>query len=60
VFDVAGRRVASLIRSFKPAGAASVGWTPRDDAGRTLAPGVYFVRAQVGATRSAARIVLVP
>ena len=60
VFDVAGRRMASLVRGFAEAGAASVSWAPADDAGRTLAPGVYFLRAQIGATRSAARLVLIP
>ena len=44
VFDVAGRRVAKLAqRSFEP-GRYRLQWDGRDDAGRTLRSGVYFLR----------------
>ena len=45
VFDLLGRRVATLASGEKPAGRHEVTWTN----GR-LAPGTYFVRLQAGST----------
>jgi len=62
VFDVAGRRVRALWRGTPPAagGAQALAWDGRDDDGRRLAPGVYYVRAAAGSGRSALqRLVLV-
>jgi plastocyanin len=41
VVDAAGRVVRAL---RAPSGASSLSWDGRDDAGRALSPGVYFVR----------------
>jgi hypothetical protein len=46
VFDPAGRRVATLIDGVRDAGAHTVEWSGRDDAGSRVAAGVYFVRMQ--------------
>jgi len=46
VHDVAGRRVRVL--SAGPAPAGPVRWAGRDESGRAVAPGVYFVRAETG------------
>ncbi|MEZ5066885.1 MAG: FlgD immunoglobulin-like domain containing protein [bacterium] len=44
VHDVAGRRIRTLTRSEPfPAGEHAVVWDGRDDAGRSVAAGVYFV-----------------
>ncbi|MCX6142039.1 MAG: T9SS type A sorting domain-containing protein [Ignavibacteriales bacterium] len=42
VFDVAGREVASLVNGVQSAGSYVVNWHGTDDAGRSLASGVYF------------------
>jgi hypothetical protein len=43
-FDIEGRRVKSLLPpGFRSAGQHAITWTGLDDAGRPLAPGVYFV-----------------
>ncbi len=44
VFDVAGRRVAELFSGSAAAGRTLVRWDGRDDAGSSVARGVYFVR----------------
>ena len=44
VFDVAGRRVATLREGVVPAGGHLVAWDGRDAAGRAVAGGVYFLR----------------
>ncbi len=44
VFDVAGRRVKGLVDGEMPAGRHAVSWDATDDAGRKVAPGVYFYR----------------
>ena len=44
VFDVAGRRVARLAWGEFSAGGHSVVWRGRDEAGRELPSGAYFVR----------------
>jgi hypothetical protein len=44
VFDVAGRRVTTLLDRVAAPGAGSVTWTPRGRDGNRLPSGVYFVR----------------
>ena len=44
VFDVFGRRVARLARGEFAAGRQEVVWNGRDEAGRALPSGAYFVR----------------
>ncbi|HMB68892.1 MAG TPA: SdrD B-like domain-containing protein, partial [bacterium] len=52
VYDVGGRRIRSLVRGALPAGAHSVTWDARDDAGSAVAAGVYFYRLRgPGGTR---------
>jgi hypothetical protein len=43
VFDLRGRRVASLLDAPQPVGEGVVRWDSRDDQGHTVPPGVYFV-----------------
>jgi hypothetical protein len=42
--DATGRRVALLRDQMVPAGDCAVAWNGTDEAGRRLAPGVYFAR----------------
>ncbi|MBN2565322.1 MAG: T9SS type A sorting domain-containing protein [Candidatus Eisenbacteria bacterium] len=44
VYDVSGRRVATLVDEVRAAGEHTVEWLGRDDSGRSVASGVYFVR----------------
>ncbi len=46
VFDVSGRLVATLVEKHLPAGEHRFDWDGRDDAGRTVASGVYFQRLE--------------
>lgn len=50
VFDVQGRVVRTLLNSYLAGGPRVVGWDGRDDAGRSLASGTYFLRLQGGGT----------
>ncbi len=59
VFDSSGRRVRSLLRSTAPAGRLVHEWDGRDDLGRAVSAGAYWVRfltssesrAQIGTVR---------
>lgn len=59
VFDVAGRRVTSLVDASRPAGAGDVRWNGRDADGHTAAAGVYFVRMRAAGETQTKRLVLV-
>jgi len=59
IFDVAGRRVRSLLDRDFTAGTHQTGWDGRDDAGRLAASGVYFYRMQSGSHSETRRMVLV-
>jgi hypothetical protein len=48
VFDLQGRRLATLADSVERAGQHSVAWSGTDAAGRTLGAGIYLVRLQAG------------
>ena len=58
LFDLTGRRLATLLdREIEP-GAMRVGWSGRDSYGRTPAAGLYFYRFTVGAQRSQGLLVI--
>jgi hypothetical protein len=44
VFDVAGRRVRTLVDEERPAAMHTVVWDGNDDGGRRVASGVYYYR----------------
>ncbi len=44
VFDSSGRIVRTLANGLAPAGRRDISWDARDGSGRTVPPGVYFVR----------------
>jgi hypothetical protein len=48
VYDVSGRRVATLLSGMVAAGRHEVLWTGRDDRGGHVASGVYFSRLVAG------------
>lgn len=47
VFDLQGRRIRTLFEQRMPAGVDEVIWDGRDDSGRAVSSGVYFVRMQI-------------
>ncbi|RMF59684.1 MAG: T9SS C-terminal target domain-containing protein [Bacteroidetes bacterium] len=49
VFDLQGRRVATLADGLLPPGSNLAAWDGRDDEGRLLASGVYVLRLRQGA-----------
>lgn len=46
VYDLAGRRVRTLVSDVMPAGRHAVAWDGRDDAGRAMASGGYVARLE--------------
>jgi flagellar hook assembly protein FlgD len=58
VFDVSGRRVRALARGWLEAGPHALRWDGTDDAGRRMAPGVYFYRLTAGGLAGTRRMVM--
>ncbi len=58
VFDVRGRRVATLVDEVEAPGEHRVSWTGRDNHGSSLASGTYFARLQIPGTVQTRRITL--
>lgn len=48
IFDLAGKRVRTLVDEIKGPGRYVVNWDGRDNGGRSSASGVYFYRLEVG------------
>jgi flagellar hook assembly protein FlgD len=59
IFDVAGRRVRTLIQGTREPGEYRTTWDSRDDNGRSVTTGVYFVRMNTGTTQQVHRVVRV-
>ncbi len=60
LFDLSGRRVATLVRERQPAGRHAVQWHPRSESGRGLEAGLYFASFRAGAFGQTRRLVLIP
>jgi len=58
LYDVAGRRIATLEKSTMPSGEYAISWNGTDDRGRQVSSGVYFVRLAVGTTVRSRKMVL--
>ena len=58
VFDVAGRRVRTLLDRPFPPGPHRIGWNGKNGEGRELPAGVYFVRLTEGSRTETTKIVL--
>lgn len=46
IYDVAGRRVREVVRGDFPAGYRTTTWDGRDQRGRPVASGIYFVKSE--------------
>ncbi len=58
VFDLRGSRVTTLVDEERDAGAFTEAWNGRDDAGRSVASGVYFARVTHPAGAKSYKVVL--
>lgn len=58
IFDVAGRRVCSLVSGRVPAGEHEAVWDGRNDKGESVASGVYLYRLQADDVDETRRMVL--
>ena len=59
VHDVGGRLIARLANGPFAAGQQGATWDLRDRDGRSVAPGLYFVRASLGGEPATARTAVV-
>ena len=57
VYDVAGRRIRTLLRGSQAAGQHEVTWDGRGDRGTLLMNGVYFVRFTSGGEQREMRVI---
>jgi FtsP/CotA-like multicopper oxidase with cupredoxin domain len=60
VFDVQGQQVRVLASGPFAAGEHRLSWSGQDEAGRMVAPGVYFLRLHAAGVTRARRVVLIP
>jgi hypothetical protein len=58
LYDVAGRRIATLKKDTLPSGDYTIPWSGTDDRGRQVSSGVYFLRLQVGPKTFSRKMVL--
>ncbi len=58
IYDILGRRQRTLVSTTLRAGGHEYVWDGRDDAGRTLASGVYFCRLTDGRAVATRRLIL--
>ena len=59
VYDVAGRKVQTLLDRVVVAGEQEVRWDGTDDRGRCVASGVYFIRVETADEAGILRVVLI-
>lgn len=59
VYDVAGRKVRTLVRDELPAGRRSIRWDGRNEVGAAVSSGVYFVALTTGGNAQRLRLVVV-
>jgi len=58
VFDVAGKKVRTLVDGTQPAGRYSLVWDGSDGGGRRLANGIYFIRMKAPTFRFERKVTL--
>jgi hypothetical protein len=59
VYDVTGRKVATLAEGARPTGPGSARWEGRDRAGRRVAAGVYLLRLELDGRPTTEKIAVV-
>jgi hypothetical protein len=58
IFDVAGRRIASIADVVKPAGFHTVVWDGRNSSGQRVADGIYFYRVKFGSETAIKKMIM--
>jgi hypothetical protein len=58
IFDITGRRVRVLADGLRGGGRHTLSWDGRDDSGRALSDGIYFLRLSTAGARQSRPIVL--
>jgi hypothetical protein len=58
IYDAAGRRIASLVNGWQPAGPHQELWDGRDALGQPASSGVYFVRLESAGEKRVQKMVL--
>ena len=58
IYDVSGRRVASVVNQVLPPGRRTMAWDGRDASGRPVASGTYFARLESGGQVRVRKIVV--
>ncbi len=58
VYNVAGRRVATLVERELPAGRHAVAWDGKDADGHDVSAGIYFYRVQSGANEAMKKMII--
>ncbi len=60
IYDISGRKIASLVEGARPPGTHSVTWNGRDTSGQLVSPGVYFWKLFIdGRSAGERRVVLI-
>jgi hypothetical protein len=59
IYDVTGRRVATLVAENRAAGEHTARWSGHDDSGRTVASGAYFAVLDAGSVHLRKKLLLV-
>ena len=59
VYDVTGARIRTLVDESRPTGRFAATWDGRDDAGRRVASGVYYLRMETHGAIQNQKVVLV-
>jgi hypothetical protein len=59
IYDVRGEKVRTLVSGFRRAGEHAVVWDGRDDTGRAVSSGVYFLSVSAGNCRRVGKLLLI-
>jgi mannose/cellobiose epimerase-like protein (N-acyl-D-glucosamine 2-epimerase family) len=58
IYNLLGQQIGELVNSSEPAGSYEVEWNGRDEAGKTVASGVYIYRIKAGKEQQSRRMIL--
>lgn len=58
IYDILGRRIRTLVDGARPAGEQQVTWDGRDEAGASVASGIYFYRLEASGLTQARKLTL--
>jgi len=59
IWDINGKKLRTLVNQKQPAGQKQVRWNGKDDVGRDLSNGVYFLKAECSGTTIIRKMLLI-